>query len=306
MPPKKKVKDKCGYCPDSTTGKEGLKCTMCDMWHHRECIDGMSQEFFSYLDKEMKEGKMSWMCDKCTGITKKIMHNVTLLTGRVEKVEERLTAAEEKMDKNEDDVKAMKGRLEEVEKRDDKEAAVDAVFKEQKDRESRENNLVIHGISEPNSDVNDGKKRAEIDICRVQELADKLEAVVRVKDVVKFSKRIGAKKDNTDRPLLLGFRNKHDRNIILDRAPKLSEMAEPWKKINVVTDLTKRQRKEDNDAREEAEKKNKDMSEEEAKNWQWKVVGSRGQRTAVKARVEEDKEGNGGGRRGGRLRSGRN
>ena len=123
MGPKKKVKDKCGYCPESTTGTEGLKCTMCDMWHHRECIDGMSPEFFSYLSKEMKEGKMSWMCDKCTGITKKIMQNVTALTRKVEGLETNVTAAVEKLDKNVEEVGAVKVRLEIVEKRDDKEGS---------------------------------------------------------------------------------------------------------------------------------------------------------------------------------------
>ena len=66
---KNKVKAKCGYCPDSTPGTECLKCTMCDMWHHRGCIEGMSQEFFKYLESQMKDGNMGWTCKKCTVVT---------------------------------------------------------------------------------------------------------------------------------------------------------------------------------------------------------------------------------------------
>ena len=77
---------------------------------------------------------------------------------------------------------------------------------------------------------------------------------------------------------------------MLDKAPELDQKPDPWNKVNVVADLTERQRKEDSDAKEEAKKKNSERSEEEAKNWLWKVVGARGQRRAVKARVPEEEQ----------------
>ena len=56
-----------------------------------------------------------------------------------------------------------------------------------------------------------------------------------------------------------------------------------------VMDLTQRQRKEDDEVKKEVEKKNSEMEENEAKNFIWKVVGSRGARRMMKVRREEER-----------------
>ena len=124
---------------------------------------------------------------------------------------------------------------------------------------------------------------------KLQELADVINVAVKVEDAVKVARRLGAKKGGESQPLLLVFKNKQDREKILTNAPKLDKAGEPWKQVNIVVDLTQRQRKEDDEVKKEVEKKNSEMEENEAKNFIWKVVGSRGARRMMKVRREEER-----------------
>ena len=54
MPPRRDPsKLKCGYCPDSCSGKAWMQCNQCEFWYHRE---------FNYLEAQTKDGNMGWMC----------------------------------------------------------------------------------------------------------------------------------------------------------------------------------------------------------------------------------------------------
>ena len=123
----------------------------------------------------------------------------------------------------------------------------------------------------------------------MQQLANVIGVDVGVKEAVKVARRLGAKKGDESRPLQLVFKNVGDREKFLSNAPKLNEAVEPWKQVNVVVDLTARQRQEDSDVKKEADKRNNEMEENEAKNFLWKVVGSRGARRLMKVKKEEDK-----------------
>ena len=56
----------------------------------------------------------------------------------------------------------------------------------------------------------------------------------------------------------------------------------------MISDLTKRQREEEGKMRQEADRLNGERSEEDAKNWLWKVVGRRGERRLVKMKPQEE------------------
>ena len=85
------------------------------------------------------------------------------------------------------------------------------------------------------------------------------------------------------RPLLLIFKNKADRDMLLQRTPRLSkDVDDYWKSINVVPDLTLRQRKLEQDMYKRAEKRNLERNAEEtSKNLCWKVLGKKGERVMM-------------------------
>ena len=56
----------------------------------------------------------------------------------------------------------------------------------------------------------------------------------------------------------------------------------------MIPDLTKQQRKEEQDLRKKVEELNEERTEEDAGNFIWKVVGPRGQRKMYKAKVNNN------------------
>ena len=288
MAPKAKVvKFKCGYCPDSCSGKKSLKCSLCDQWHHQECIEGMSAEFFSYLDEQIKKGTFTWYCEKCAVITKKVLNQMTDLTTRVEKLEEHHEANLAQWGKNETKVTEMERRLKKLEDNEKEGTSASDVFGEFRERDNRRDNLIVHGLEEAGETIKEGKERAEADMKKVQELADVIGVEIVVKEAIKFSRRVGEKKDDQPRPLQIGFKKNGDKSRIMDKASRLSEKEDPWKNVNIGHDLTTLQRKEEAKLMEEADKKNAEMSDDEkTKNGTFLVVGRRGERRMIRTKQE--------------------
>jgi len=157
------------------------------------------------------------------------------------------------------------------------EASNDCVFQELKDQQTRRKNIIIHNI--PESDDNDPRARKTHDNDNLKEIL-KIISLSSIKDDdIKYMNRIGEKRQ-TDRPLLVSFRNQEHRDRVLENARflKSSKKAD----ISLIPDLTKRQRKEEDDLRKEMRKKNEDLNEEDHLNWEWRLVGIRGERKLVK------------------------
>ena len=109
----------------------------------------------------------------------------------------------------------------------------------------------------------------------------KLDARMEAKRVLVGTRRLGERKARENpRPLLLIFKLKEDRDFLLGRAPRLSRETDIyWRDINIVADLTKKQRDMEQDMYKKAEQSNLRRSEDDiAKNLVWKVVGRRGER----------------------------
>ena len=68
-------------------------------------------------------------------------------------------------------------------------------------------------------------------------------------------------------------------------SPRLADMDETWSSINVIRDITKAQRKDEQQLRIKANEKKEESTEEENGKWEWKVVGRRGERKLVKITV---------------------
>ena len=79
---------------------------------------------------------------------------------------------------------------------------------------------------------------------------------------VRFTARLGEPKKNSDttRPLLIGFKDNITRNKVLSNARKLAESE--YDNVQIVPDLTKKQRLDDANVRKECEKMNSQLSEE--------------------------------------------
>jgi hypothetical protein len=226
-----------------------------------------------------------WACSVCTTVWTKITKEIKQVANKAASNENRigvLESSEEQLRVENADMKSTIKKLEdrmtkvEQEKSDN---SGEKMLEEISERGSRERNIVCHNCPESDST---GKEEIEEDDWRgVQGLLDHLGTGLTADRALLGVRRLGkTRTDETSRPLLLIFRQKSDRDLLLEKAPRLSkDQDEYWRKISVVADLTKKQRELEQSMFKRAEERNLTRStEEQAKNLCHKVLGRRGER----------------------------
>jgi hypothetical protein len=271
-------------------------CNMCEMWIHKDCAK-LNDALFDHLVKQQKHvGSIYWSCVSCTSFSAKFHASLGRIDNRVKAVETTVEKQSTDIAALQDKVKDMGEKLDNSKETDGKmraevqENAEIAVFSEMRDRENRRNNIVVHGLTEPDAKIKDKTNRIAKDMEKIQDLFSKLEVTIEADDVVKYARRLGERPvgDAGPRPLLIGFKSLDSKQTILDNTRKLSEKEDVWSNVSVISDLTKRQREEEKKMRQEADRLNAERSKEDEKNWLWKVVGRRGERRLVKTKPVEE------------------
>ena len=185
----------------------------------------------------------------------------------------------------EEDVKKIKDTCKDYQP---SEEVKDDVFKEFNERETRKDNLVVHNVPEPVDCATAEDKKYE-DQRKIGDIFRAAGTNLDLANEIKFMYRAGEKGKQANsgpRPLIIGFRNQASRELIYRSARKLknSQHAD----IYIVPDLTARQRKDEENLRQEAEKRNGEMNDTDSGNWEWKVIGPKGQKRLIKAKKTQD------------------
>ena len=128
--------------------------------------------------------------------------------------------------------------------------------KEVQDKESRSQNLIIHGLSESICSFEISKR---IDTNMVEELLKKINA----KANVKFMYRLGKKGTNMRRPLKVVFGSEEERNEVLRNLSKIKGTAleATWYGTHISRDLTTQERKQFKKLSDEAKVRNEKETE---------------------------------------------
>lgn len=280
----------CGQCSKAcTTGT--VQCSSCDRWFHKACCGtSMTEEMFKLIVTIAETGgSHCWNCPGCDCAYKK-------LNKRILNLEKRQDATDAVVAQHTGQLEAHDGKFQEVEKalkdiskENSKEKTVEAttssVFQELNDREQRKDNLIVHQLPEPADSVKDGVNRKKMDEETLRDVLAELKVKINQDEDIKFCVRLGETRDDLEtkpRPILIGFRNLDARNRILQASRNLAKSK--YKSISIIPDLTKRQRQEETEMRKEVETNNGNLTAEEALNWEWKMVGTRGQRKVIKAK----------------------
>lgn len=287
----------CIVCNEKCkNGTSAIQCAMCDLWIHQKCAE-MDNETYKLICNLVERGQDHfWSCKCCSNASRKLNKMVLALEKRVTTIEstvktntEIIGKVDEKVDKVAEEVATL--RREDNSKKVAADAS-DGVFKELSEREARKDNIIIYKLAEAPLAVKNGQNRKNSDVSILKEVFTVMSCDINIETDIKFIARAGEftdKVDESPRPLIIGFRNSQKREELLNNVRKLSRSK--FKNISISTDLTTRQRKEDAQLRKEAEQKNEEMSEEEALNWEWVVVGQRGQRRLIKRkRIPETQE----------------
>ena len=108
------------------------------------------------------------------------------------------------------------------------------------------------------------------------------------KDNLRFCRRIG-ERGNDPRPIVIGLFSEEEKRHLLDTAKVLRFTQ--YEHITFVPDLTKGQRKGEQRLRDEAQRRNNQLTREDLeKNLKWIIVGLRGEKRLIKA-VERENQG---------------
>ena len=274
----------CGQSFIKATGKKeaAVKCMICCLWCHKSCA-GVSDEYLKILEEQLKAtGVAYWACRSCAAYNR-------IVNSRFQEIEKRMDHQEGKTQENTEAIRKNEDRTEEVNKKVEKLAeemekmkqnSTENWMEEMRERELRRENIIVYGVEEAGDSEKDGRTRAEADLKKLDMIFMATRANIPTKDAVSFSRRVGEKGEEP-RPLVVGFHEEQARKRVLRGARNLKNS--PFSHVTIAPDLTKLQRKAEDDLKEEATKRNRQLTtEEKSKNLQWLVVGQRGTRRLIK------------------------
>ena len=132
--------------------------------------------------------------------------------------------------------------------------------KEERDVESRKNNIIIHGIMEPNKDTIE--KDQEEDKSEIEEILGDMD----IRDIKPTHHRIG-KKQRKSRPIKVMLRNINEKERIMKSLYKLKQYG--YRGISITDDFTIEERKKIKEMYEKAKENSKND-----RDFIWRVRGS--------------------------------
>ncbi len=279
--------NQCLSCQKNCTRAQySVKCTLCELWCHKGC-SGLSDEAFKGLDTQAKETGMAfWACRSCLNFAKKVNNQFKKVDERAEKTEKKVEENRKGLEETTQLAKETAGEVQALKQRMDSmvdrmEVAMDFELRE---REVRRLNVVIHGLEEVGPGVTGNRERMEEDKRRCEVLFKALGSRTNANSM-RFCRRIG-EKGPTPRPVVVGLCQEGEKNFLLSKARNL--LNTNFREVTIVPDLTKRQRAGETKLKEEAEKRNQQLTrQDQDNNMKWLVVGRRGEKRLIKG-VERD------------------
>lgn len=266
----------CKICNSTASKGYRLQCSVCETWIHQKCAN-VSDDLLEYIT-DTSNG-LTWACPHCKDGAAKLNLKVLALHEKMEALEKEVNDNRAKLDEMRNDLQEMKKKANE-----NKDAVAtsqdriqDSIFAEMRAREEKKNNILFHGI--PESANTEGFQRKKDDMENILKITRKLKIAV-CKDDIKFVRRLGEKNTQKARPLLIGLKENGKKTLFLENARNLNKFTE-YESVRIVPDLTLKQRKEEDAMRMEAEKLNRELDEETAKESEWRLVGQKGEKRLV-------------------------
>ena len=234
-------------------------CNKCHRWAHQACA-GFNQTEFKLLTKKGKnQENLMWFCDACTplircflqGKPQSPLHSPKSqddLNRKLDRIVQGFARMEEALNKKEE-------RLEEI-----IEDKVTKYLSEQRERSSREHNVIFHNV--PESISADVEERKSYDKEQVQDIISFLE----VEDSeIRQTVRLGKKETRSGKPRLLKVTlgKVNTKKETMTKAKNLrSCTSNYYNKVFITPDLTYKEREESRKLRQElAERRGKGESD---------------------------------------------
>ena len=178
-----------------------VQCSQCDRWSHSRCTNLVPEALKNLWDTHDATGHHWWACDGCTRaymtLTKRMMayeRDMADLRREVASSAAGTKEANDKVDKVAKDVEEVKKN-----RKEDRSSIIAEATKrmsaELRERENKQDSIVLHGLNEPPLSVK-GRARRDIDLTSIQELFDDMDVEADSSSDIKFSFRIGELKED--------------------------------------------------------------------------------------------------------------
>lgn len=216
-----------------------------------------------------------------------------LLKKSMNEIKEKVNDNRARIDQNKDKNEELERRMENMEKNSDRDKIMtdirDSQAVEDAEKEARKANVVFYQFKEPDESITSGKERKNKDKEELEKIFQDIDIDVDIEEDIKFWFRSGQRTEGQDkpRPLILGFKSEDKKRELMNKAKNLAKSVE-FITVSIAHDLTKRQREADTELLNTAERRNREMDDEERKNYEWKVLGPKGQRRLVRLKKSAD------------------
>jgi hypothetical protein len=277
----------CLACGKNVTSN-AVQCTSCAQWCHRPC-SGLSVEAFKALDIQKKEcGNAFWGCRSCMAFNVKVNSQLQEAMRRQDVVEEKVERYARNTEHNNGEINRLKEELSKVrleleQERSNRNAGMG---EELRDIAMRKNNIIIHGLQEPDSSIAYNRDRMEQDKLVCGQLFAQIGAGTGPNSI-KFCRRVG-ERGRDPRPIVVGLSEENERKSILEKSRALRGTI--YDNVAIVPDLTRLQRLTEDNLAIEAANRNKHLTADDiSKNLKWLVVGKRGEKRLIKG-TERDQQ----------------
>ena len=278
---KEKVrKQTCVGCKKKFTKSDYcVICGMCNFWYHKTCA-GLSDEIYKCIEAYCKDNPHTfWNCMPCSAYAKGITARMREIEGRLEVVEKHQEEQDQEMKTIKKNASDTNKEVKKLEKKIEEAKAGTSVLQELKERKNRRLNVIFYGIGEAEGENPSLEERKTWDRQSCQNVFNALKLNIKASSL-KFLRRIGEKGERP-RPLLAGMENADDKDKLLSNARYLRDTI--FSRVGISADLTPQELQEERDLAAEAEKRNKDLTEEDlSKNMKWLVVGQKGDKRMIK------------------------
>ena len=155
--------------------------------------------------------------------------------------------------------------------------------REEKDKESRVNNVILYRIPESNADTPENRHKEDCHFAT--HLFDAVDSGLADEDIVKAF-RLGKRQPNAaPRPLLLQLGSRMAKSLLMNVAYKLKDCPAKFRNVVIAHDMTVKERQE---CRELVDKAKEKTEEDTSGNWVYKVRGPPGQLKIVRFRRTQD------------------
>jgi hypothetical protein len=193
--------------------------------------------------------------DRCNQIMKEYEDRITQLeTTVIEKCDEKRVREiiKDELGKVENNEDTVHGATQNIRAKTVKKEAVTTVIDETNERKSRENNLIIFGFDENQSEVR--KERIDHDI-QVKELYKACKNQLNTTSIKKTGRLGKFNNETRDRPLLVTLSSVESKLVLFKNIHHIRELTE-YEKVNVSNDLTKAEREKEKQLWQEAKNNN--------------------------------------------------